>query len=248
MNKLWLIWQDEESRKKYHVGTLSKNNDNYRFEYSNQQKFRGLGEALKIGYPYLFPFKDMDRTYESKNMFPTFIKRLPNKNRPDYANLLKRFGLNENASDMEILKITKGKTGVDSYEFISPLKVEGNKLRTKFFIEGARHYDFSEIQNPGIYFKKHPRLKLKSDPVIQDSTAIKVLSQDNHVLGYVPAVYSKVLTEIMKHVVLELHIEHVNLDTLLPLSLYLSVEAEISEPILEKFKNEFEIINTESKV
>lgn len=248
MNKLWLIWQDEESRKKYHVGTLSKNNDKYRFEYSNRQKFRGLGEALKNGYSYLFPFKDMNGTYESKNMFPTFIKRLPNNSRPDYANLLDRFGLNENASDMEILKITKGKTGVDSYEFISPLTVEGNELRSQFFIEGVRHYDFSKIQNPETYFENHPKLKLESDPVEADSTAIKILSQHDHVLGYMPAVYSKVLTEIMKYVELELDMEGVNLDTLLPLSLYTRIETEIPEPVLEKFKNEFEIINTESRV
>ena len=248
MNKLWLIWQNVDSRKKYHVGTLSKDNDKYRFEYSTKQKFRGLEEALNNGYSYLFPFKDVNTSYESKTLFPTFIKRLPNKNRPDYANLLKRFGLNENASDMEILKITKGKTGVDSYEFISPLSIEGTKLRTQFFIEGARHYDFSEIQNPENYFKEYPKLKLENDPVIQDSTAIKVLSQGNHVLGYVPAVYSKVLTEIMKHVELELHIEHINLDTLLPLSLYLSIEADIPKPLLEKYRDEFEIVNTGTRV
>lgn len=248
MNKLWLIWQNEDSSKKYHVGTLSKSNDAYYFEYSNKQKFRGLEEAQKNGYTYLFPFKDMTKIYKRKSLFPTFIKRLPNKNRPDYVNLLNRFGLDENASDMEILRITKGKTGVDNYEFITPLKVEGSKLDTHFFIEGARHYDFKEIENQENYFKKHSKLKLKNDPMQHDSTAIKILSHDNHVLGYMPAVYSKVLTEIMQHVELELHVDHVNLDTLSQLTLYLRIEAEIPRHILKKYKNEFEIINTEIRV
>lgn len=248
MNKLWLIWKDENSNKKYHVGTLSKNYDTYQFEYSNKDKFRGLGEALDNGYSYLFPFKDLDKTYVSKNLFPTFMKRLPNRSRPDYVNLLERFGLKENATDMEILKITKGKTGVDSYEFISPLNVREHSLSSQFFIEGVRHYDLPSIQNAEAYFENNPKLKLKNHPVKEDSTAIQILSQDNHILGYMPAVYSKILTEIMKHVELELSMKDVNLDTLLPLSLYTHIEAKIPTSILSEFQNEFESISTESRV
>ncbi|WP_020007168.1 HIRAN domain-containing protein [Salinicoccus albus] len=248
MNKLWLIWQNEDTRKKYHIGTLTKQKDHYFFEYSNKYKFRGLRDAQKNGYSYLFPFKDLDKKYRNSVMFPTFTKRLPSKSRPDYVKLLKMFGLDENASDMEILRITKGKTGVDNYEFITPLTVEGNKLDTQFFIEGIRHYDFSDIANPEKYFEENPELNLIKDPMVHDSTAIKILTKNNHVLGYIPAVYSKILTEMMDCTRLKLNVSHVNRDTLPQLALYVNIKASIPLSFLNEFSDDFEIMDMESRV
>lgn len=57
-------------------------------------------------------FKDLDRTYVSKELFITFSLRLPNRRRKDYQKFLAENNL-QNSSDLEVLLFTKGKLPTD---------------------------------------------------------------------------------------------------------------------------------------
>lgn len=41
---LWLIWQNVNSRQRYHVGNLIHMDGLYIFQYENNKKLRGLNE------------------------------------------------------------------------------------------------------------------------------------------------------------------------------------------------------------
>ncbi|WP_059103074.1 hypothetical protein [Shouchella shacheensis] len=51
---LWLVWQNLETRSKYHVGTLIHSEENgYYIEYYKGHKSRGLHEAIEAGFTCL---------------------------------------------------------------------------------------------------------------------------------------------------------------------------------------------------
>lgn len=236
------MWQNNETRYKYHVGTLSYDREKYMFVYEKRKKFRGLEEATNEGFKTLLSFPDRDQKYFSEKLFPTFMKRMPNKQRPDYQKLLSMYGLNNNASPMEILKVTKGKTATDNLELISPLRVEGNTLNTDFFLEGIRYYDFPNFSNDDVEKLVSNRiLKLEKDKDnIHDNNAIKVLTENGAILGFVPAVYSRMLTKIIDNdIIVKVSLKKVNRDSLPQMALYTNIQAEIPTRFLNEYKNEF---------
>ncbi|WP_170006028.1 HIRAN domain-containing protein [Bacillus fonticola] len=194
---LWLVWQNIETRQKYHVGNLLYiENDGYYFEYEKQQKSRGLSEALLTGFKGFLAFPDFKSAYYSPFLFHAFERRLPNKNRPDYQQLMKHFGLESNAHQMELLRVTKGKTATDSFELVSPISVDGKGFVLDFYIEGWRYYDGDKVLdqlsvNEALAFKREPDNE-------HDVFAVKVLAS-GCLIGYVPAVYSEFFTGIIDH-------------------------------------------------
>src|SRR5690625_6972754 len=73
---LLVVWQDEESRLYYHVGTLSNYDDYYEFTYtSSQPGLRKLGDALKAGYMIHPAFPKTDKVYRSKALFPALDRK-----------------------------------------------------------------------------------------------------------------------------------------------------------------------------
>ena len=117
MNKLYLVWFDENKKVLNQIGTLSYNNGKYIFVYDNQDK-NDLQLFSSFG---LFPgFIDINQIYQSDVLFPTIQSRLPSKNREDYLQLLREYKLDENSNDFEILQSTKGKLSSDNFLFITP--------------------------------------------------------------------------------------------------------------------------------
>ena len=143
---------------------------------------------------------------------------------------------------MEILKVTKGKTATDNLELISPLRVEGNTLNTDFFLEGIRYYDFPNFSNDDVEKLVSNRiLKLEKDKDnIHDNNAIKVLTENGAILGFVPAVYSRMLTKIIDNdIIVKVSLKKVNRDSLPQMALYTNIQAEIPTRFLNEYKNEF---------
>lgn len=201
---LWLIWQNIETRQRYHVGNLIYQDDIYIFQYENIDKNRSLKAALDNGYNPHLAFPDLKMTYTSDHLFGPFARRLPNRNRPDFKKLLIKFGLDDNSTDMDFLSATGGKLATDSYEFVNPIFVKDNKFILDFYIAGWSHYEGDTVINQ---LQLGSKLILQPDPEnIKDKFAIKILTEDNILLGYVPAFYSEVLSEatILKSTILNI--------------------------------------------
>lgn len=200
-DNLLVIWQEVKSRQKYHIGTLNHNKQEelYSFTYAYNVPRRGLKEAMDVGFKGIYDFELKREPVTSKELFHFFNKRLPNPKRSDYQGLLNYFGLNENASKMDFLRRTKGKLGTDSYELFSPIitNKRDESFELEVFIEGWQYYDGDKVLDQ---LNVGDQLKLMREPENDnDEFAVMVLTQDNTHLGYVAAVYSEFLSQVLEN-------------------------------------------------
>lgn len=105
---LWLIWQNMETRQRYHVGTLTHQGNKYIFKYETLKKHRGLQEAMENGYLPHIAFPDLNNVYTSTELFGPFARRIPDEQRPDFRDLLESFGLTKDYTPMDFLRVTGG--------------------------------------------------------------------------------------------------------------------------------------------
>lgn len=187
INELWLVWQDPKTRLRHVVGKLWFKKGNYFYAYNSDN----IKSAIKSGFTAHPSFPDIKTVYKSNIFFPVFKLRLPNKNRPDYLEILKKYGLNEMSTDLEILSRTGGKLATDNYEFVVPLYGCDNfALNYEFFLAGWRHWDGKKLSRydlqPGTLLNIVPEEDNK-----YDKFALQVYTSDKIKIGYVPVFYSK---------------------------------------------------------
>lgn len=197
---LLVVWQDEESRLYYHIGTLSNYDDYYEFTYtSSQPGLRKLGDALKAGYMIHPAFPKTDKVYRSKALFPAFDRRIPSSDRSDFKAILSDLGLNENPSKMEILRATRGRLASDTYSFEQPLRLrEDGKIQSSFFIHGMRHQKLPDDWSSWI--AESSSLELIQEPTNPyDSNAVAVFTRGGKQLGYVPNFYSQAIFSLIEN-------------------------------------------------
>lgn len=190
-NELWLIWKDLKNRSRHKIGMLRKYDDRYVFEY-----FKNLEEEKKLGFEYFPGFDDLNRVYESKNLFPNIETRLPNVNRPDYLEILNSYNLSRESSKFDILRVTKGRLITDTYEFVPAF----DKTKIEFDVAGTRHCKDLKICKNYLEINDNLYLELESNNEY-DENAVKVLYKKHNIIyhiGYVPKFYSKELTELLK--------------------------------------------------
>ena len=89
MEKLLLIWKDPDSRTRYTIGELIKNDNEYLFHYVNPE----LNSALDKKFTTYPGFPNYEEEYKSENLFPNISGRLPNKKREDYIEILNYYDL-----------------------------------------------------------------------------------------------------------------------------------------------------------
>lgn len=195
---LLVIWQNVDTRQKYRIGKLCYDHktNNYEFTYAYDVKRRGLSEAQKAGFNGIFEFDLSQKTYYSKDLFHFFNKRLPNPKRSDYGKLLELFDLDENSSKMEFLRKTKGRLATDCYELFSPIiQNENNTFQLESFIEGWQYYEGEVLLGN---LSVGDELKLERDLGNEvDEFAVKVLTVNGQKLGFVAAVYSEFMAEVL---------------------------------------------------
>src|SRR5699024_8514383 len=194
--ELWLVWQNVETRQRYHVGRLLYEDNIYKFRYENQGYRRKLQEALDSGYRPHLAFPDTNKVYTSTKLFGPFARRLPDPRRPDYRNVLKSLGLSVRDNEMEVLHATGGVLATDSYEFVSPIVVEGNHFYLDFFVAGWRYYDGDSVINQ---LRIGEQVELCLDPENpEDHKAVQITTMNGDVLGYIPAFYRGWMFEIIE--------------------------------------------------
>ncbi|GKV65900.1 MULTISPECIES: HIRAN domain-containing protein [unclassified Sporosarcina] len=196
---LLVVWQDEQSRSYYHIGTLSYYNGLYEFTYTSEDHKKQLGDALKKGYMIHPAFPDTTKLYRSKKLFPAFDRRIPSIDRKDFTEILADLGLNKNASKMDILRITRGRLASDTYSFEQPLRLgENNMLDSSFFIHGMRHRNLPNEWSSWI--QEHSVLNLVQEPGNEhDSYAVAIYTKGGKHLGYVPSFYSNAVFSLIEN-------------------------------------------------
>lgn len=229
MNKpylLWLIWQNVKTRQRYHVGNLIHMDGLYVFQYENTKKHRGLREALRNGYHPHLAFPDFKKVYVSEKLFGPFLRRLPNKSRPDFWDLLQKFGLSKDYTNMDLLRATGGRLATDSYEFVHPVYIDGEHFDFDFHIAGWRYYE-GEKHLHNIAVDTKLLLELESNNR-QDPHAVKVITIDGYHLGYVPAFFSEFLTKVLNEkCFLEVKIDRIDKNAIPQLKVNVTVSGKL---------------------
>ena len=111
---LYVMWQSPLSGKNYIIGRLTRA-DGFLFEYTDDFEI-----AKSDGWSLLQAFPEA-KTYYSKELFPFFARRLPDKKRRNITQVLNKYGLNS-YDGYELLKKSGGKLPIDSYSFVTPRK------------------------------------------------------------------------------------------------------------------------------
>lgn len=187
-NYLLLIWKDPETRRNYTVGKLTRG-DFFTFQYYGEAE-----NAEEAGWKLLGAFPTYQE-YRSNTMFPVFSSRLPDKKRRDIQNILEKYGLME-YDEFELLRRSGARLPIDTYEFIDPISPDDKEVTREFYITGIRYHSARQGSDcgalPGV--KVGDMLLLEEEPEnAYDPMAIRVLTQEKDVLGYVPRYYNKAI-------------------------------------------------------
>lgn len=187
-NYLLLIWKDPETRRNYTVGKLTRG-DFFTFQYYGEAE-----NAEEAGWKLLGAFPTYQE-YRSNTMFPVFSSRLPDKKRRDIQNILEKYGLME-YDEFELLRRSGARLPIDTYEFIDPISPDDKEVEREFYITGIRYHSACQGSDcgalPGV--KVGDILLLEEEPEnAYDPMAIRILTQEQEVLGYVPRYYNKAI-------------------------------------------------------
>ena len=185
-NELILSWKNPNNNKRIPIGRLRFKDGYYSFQYTkgalNEKDFRPF-ESMK----------NLERVYESKELFPLFKNRLLQKSRPEYQDYLKWLNIKtKSMHPMEELALTGGVRATDSFELF-PLPInENGYYSVKFFSRGIRHLAKSYNQRvEGL--GEDRKLYLMRDIQNQLDGYALVLRTDNPIelVGYCPSFYTK---------------------------------------------------------
>lgn len=208
--RLFVVWR-HPSRAPYVIGELSYDGSKYRFRYDENLRLARVAGFDPRDFALTSAFPELaGRSYESTTLFQVFASRLPDRRRPDYAEILHRFGLRPDSGPFEILAKTRGRLGTDELGVERELTLQGQLSREglpdgdaqlpgdgthsvsamsfRCYVTGWRFHDGDRMLNqlaPGL------QLQLKRDQGNpNDPNAIAVIGPGDRRLGYVPVRYS----------------------------------------------------------
>ncbi|MCQ6264498.1 HIRAN domain-containing protein [Fictibacillus sp. WQ 8-8] len=196
VDKLLLIWKDSESRQRFTVGELSysEEDETYRFQYKNPQ----LDDALSHGFKDYPNFPDLNKQYEIKDtLFKSIKSRLPKQKRPDYQEILDRYGLDPDCTELELLEATRGRIATDNFEFVKAITYSpGEPFNITFDLAAARHYKFQDVADK-LNIGDPIKLELDTEN-IYDKYAVSVLTTSGEKIGFIPKYYSYEVHKLLK--------------------------------------------------
>ncbi|AUV86187.1 HIRAN domain-containing protein [Vibrio campbellii] len=132
--ELYLAWQEPDTRTWYVVGQLSEGAGGYVFRYTYGAKESGKFVTFS-------GMEQLDKTYNSIELFPLFKNRLLSEKRPEYPTFIKWLSLDPSeANPLEILARSGGLRGTDQLQTFKRMSLEADgSFEHYFFVHGLRH-------------------------------------------------------------------------------------------------------------
>ncbi len=191
-NEIYLIWRKAAGEGRFIIGKLTKDGDNFLFQYLPASE---LEKAKSVGFEYYPAFPDLTKIYD-KDVLPTFSRRLVNPARSDYEKFLKYWCAEDYKDNtFALLGLTGAKLQTDTFEFIAP----HYEIPASFYTEvaGLHHADenlLNEIKNT----ENIETISLRPEPENKyDSNAVKVLYKESK-LGYIKIIHSDCIAKAFK--------------------------------------------------
>jgi hypothetical protein len=130
--RLVVTWQHPNERGIQPIGFLSYDARTYRFAY--------IRNVLNVrDFRALLGFEELDRVYESAELFPLFAQRVMAPRRPDYQRYVKQLGLHGEPDPWEQITRSQGHRHGDSLQLLPEPTVQGEELTGRFLAHGIRH-------------------------------------------------------------------------------------------------------------
>lgn len=185
---LYLVWKDNETRRLFTVGELSRNGQ-FEFMYGLE-----VEEAIGKGFNLLLPFPEVNKVYECPKLFPIFASRLPDKRRKGIEKILNKYNMDE-YDEYTLLKRSGASLPIDNLQFIDPiLSDDVLPIKRIFWLSGVRYYLGCEGQDcskaTDSIVDEELFLEMESSNH-KDKFAIKVLNSSNKLIGYIPRYYAE---------------------------------------------------------
>ena len=181
---LFIAWRGE-NRLWFPVGRLDADAGGpcYRFRYIG-----GAERAQKeAGFAPLVEFPELEKDYQSVELFPLFQNRLMSPHRPDFASYLKTLDLEGNADPIEVLSVTGGRRNTDPFEvFPKIVKQPNGNFICKFFLHGWRHVSQCAMKRlDQLQAGEELRLALElNNP--RTGLAVQIQTTDYQIIGWAP--------------------------------------------------------------
>jgi len=196
---LFLAWQAPSERSWYTVGRLDQSNGTYVFRYT-----KGAKQAQKRGFDPIVSFPDLDRTYESDEIFPLFANQVLPRSRPEFDDFVDWLGLPKDEADPVAILARTGEQVTDTLEiFPYPKQLSEDKYVVHFFVRGLRHQSSCTIERvrhlePGDSLRLMPDIQNEHDA---DACMLRTAEQvepPKHLMGYLPRYLAREFVELSK--------------------------------------------------
>lgn len=185
VKSLFLAWQAPQQRSWFPIGRLDADPGAHRYWFNYTKG--ALQAQDEVGFRALPAFPDLQRSYESSELFPLFQNRVLDRNRKDFAEYLRSLGLTEPADPIEILALTGGERQTDSLEVFPRIqKQPDGSFVCRFFAHGLRYVPKSAMER-GLQLQVGERLGVSvelTNP--KTGLAIQLTSGDYHFVGWTP--------------------------------------------------------------
>ncbi|HHP7231831.1 MAG TPA: HIRAN domain-containing protein [Xenococcaceae cyanobacterium] len=196
IKKLFLAWQDPQSRHWFPIGQLTFDGEKYHFVY-----IQGVKKAqAESSFRLLHSFPERDRIYTSSELFPLFSNRLMRPSRPDYQDYIQWLNIPQDENDpIAILARSGGRKATDTFEvFPYPQLSKDGMYHLHFFVHGLRYMPESSIEKVKD-LKLEERLYLTQDfQNSYDSNALLLRTEERHNLGYCPRYLAETISSLLK--------------------------------------------------
>lgn len=227
-SKLFLAWQDRETRRWHTIGLLTAiDSGSYEFVFTN-----GVTHLRSVP-SNLFKMEPGER-FLSTDLMPLFKNKLPPRTRTDFAKIAHWVGLDGKEDEFTLLKGFGLIAGTDGLMVYPEPKVEDGSYTVDFFVHGMRHMH-SDVANWCTGRSEGemllPLLDVKN-PV--DTSAVALRDKNETIIvGYVPTFYADDLYRILRHKEVardaEIRIRRINTDAPIQLRLLCRFTARTKE-------------------
>ncbi|MCP3920153.1 MAG: hypothetical protein GY711_31900 [bacterium] len=194
---LFVAWRSPRTGGIHPVARLIEREQSPRFEFVHVQ---GARTAVDVGSTPFIEFPDLDRVYESDDLFPLFGNRLMARKRPEYPSFLARLALPQSLeTPIPILARSAGRRETDKIEVFGFPSFDSQRhcFVYQFFLRGVRHVAGAEdliarlADGERLAWRREP-----DNPV--SPLAIVVDREGGGQLGWVPATLSEDLDVLVR--------------------------------------------------
>lgn len=187
MIKLYVFWQDPDTRRWYPVGMLARKDNLYEFVYTRGAK--DTSSFILFGR-----MKGLGTIYKSEELFPLFANRVLSRSRPEYNQFVRWIGADLTPDDkMLILARTGGARATDSLMvYVKPEPSDRSEFDLFFLCHGIRHLPREAIDRINL-LKEGEFLYPMLDPLNPfDANAVSLRTADPvWLIGYVPRFFAR---------------------------------------------------------